>query len=156
MRRGRTSGFTLLELLVVVAIIAIIAAIAVMSYLTAMDKGRQKKTMNDIRMIASAWEARAADAETYVVAGYSFPGTEVPFDAMSAALTPTYIRQMPIADGWGTPWNFGVGNQPKDYAIRSAGRNRQFESNTYTPGQVEDMDCDIVFAAGGFVQYPLR
>jgi type II secretion system protein G len=151
--RSREKGFTLLELLVVVAIIAIIAGIAIVGYRMAMDRSRQKKTMNDMRMIATAWEARATDAHTYTVAGYTFPAQVAPADLL-AALTPTYIRQFPVNDGWGNAFGFGAGTLPKDYAIRSPGRDGVLDGNNYAGGEFDDIDCDIVFAGGTFVQYP--
>ena len=74
MIKRNQKGFTLIELLIVVAIIGILAAIAIPNLLTAMQRAKQKRTMADMRTIATAWEARATDINTYNAAGASPAG----------------------------------------------------------------------------------
>jgi type IV pilus assembly protein PilA len=59
--RRREKGFTLIELLIVVAIIGIIVAIAIPNLLNAIQRAKQKKSMAEIRTIATAAEAYAVD-----------------------------------------------------------------------------------------------
>ena len=87
MRRRGHAGFTLIELLVVVAIIGIIAAIAIANDLNAVAKARQKRTMADIRTIATAWEQRNAEKGSYTAAGFSFPAGPVTFTDLEQDLT---------------------------------------------------------------------
>ncbi len=63
MRKNR--GFTLIELLIVVAIIGIIAAIAIPNLLNAINRGRQKRSMADMRTIGTSIEAYAVDMAFY-------------------------------------------------------------------------------------------
>lgn len=150
-RRGSVSGFTIIELLVVIAIIAIVAAIAIMNYLSSLERARQKRTMADIRSIAQAWEAANSEKGNYGAAGFTFPAAFT-HDALTTALSPTYMRSIPRSDGWGRPLQFGAAG--KIYAIRSAGRDGVYEGDTYEQGAGANPDCDIVYSNGNFIRYP--
>src|SRR5947208_16735913 len=64
----KEKGFALIGLLFVVAIIGILAAIAIPNLLTAMQRARQKRSMADMRTIATAWESRATETNNYTAA----------------------------------------------------------------------------------------
>jgi general secretion pathway protein G len=141
----RQKGFTLIELLIVVAIIGIIAAIAIPNLLNAINRGRQKRSMADMRTIATATEAYAVDNMFY-------PDT-VDMSEMIGFLSTTYIKSMPIADGWGT--GFQVQSSIKSYTILSYGRDKSYDGTIAgARSETTTFDCDINYQNGGFMQYP--
>ena len=76
-------------------IVGIIAAIAIPNLLNAIDRGKQKRTMADMRSIATAIETYAVDQEVY-------PTTTDVYE-LSRMLSPDYIRHVPGFDGWENP-----------------------------------------------------
>lgn len=134
---------------VLVAIIGIVAAIAIPNLLTALQRSRQKRTMADMRSIASALEAYATNTNEFPAANS--------VEELAPVLTPTYIKAVPTLDGWGTPLAYERAT-PRDYAIASGGADKHLDKGAlreYTPRTAtQHFDCDIVFANGSFVQYP--
>lgn len=154
-------GFSVIELLIAAGIIAVIAAIALGNYFNAIHRSKQKRTMADIRSVAVAWESRAVDTKQYNAAGaaFSLPATPLSYQEMVTMLSPTYIRTLPAADGWGFPLQFrvdqgiGSGTPAALYAIRSPGRDGVY-SGSYQDGPTTNYDCDIVYSGGQFLLYP--
>lgn len=155
----KQKGFTLIELLIVVAIIGILAAIAIPNLLNAMQRARQKRSMADMRTIATAWEARATDLNRYTAAGaagdITWPATSNPITVMTDLVSPTYMRKVPLYDGWGTL--FYVGYNADNYAVKSYGADeKETTTQTSTPQAIttNNFDCDIIISLGNFVMYP--
>jgi type II secretion system protein G len=160
----KQKGFTLIELLIVVAIIGILAAIAIPNLLTAMQRSKQKRTMADIRTIATAWEARATDLNKYNAAGANFDinafGSTINGTDLTNGLTPTYIKNLPLKDGWGNlydykadqDWN-DTSNAAQEYLIWSSAKDAAFESAP-AGGATTNFNSDILYSNGSFVQYP--
>ena len=142
-------GFTLIELLIVVAIIGIIAAIAIPNLLNAIDRGKQKRTMADIRSIGTAVEAYAVDVNFYPrnITFGPVPTTVATF------IEPTFIRQAPDTDGWGGTVSYGSDTLGSEYTVRSFAKDRT-QSTTNNTGKTTDFDCDIIYMVGGFVAWP--
>lgn len=157
MKRNR-KGFTLIELLIVVAIIGIIVAIAIPNLLNAIQRAKQKRTMGDLRSIGTAAEAYAVDNNRYpAAAGYSLPtGVNwAPTGTISSGfqngVQPTYIKIVPLNDGWNSWFLYTNANNQQDYIMGSNGKDGV--SQTFKGGPTTNFNDDIIFVDGQFVQW---
>ena len=75
MARKHTSGFTLIELMVVVAIVAILAAIALPSFADQMRKSRRAEAVTTIQDAQLRLEKWRVDHSSYSGAGITFPAS---------------------------------------------------------------------------------
>lgn len=152
----RSAGFTLIELLIVIAIIGILAAIAIPNLLNAVQRGKQKRTMADMRALATAIEEYDVDNSAYpsaacVSPSYTAIGSALT-DTSFTNLTPTYISTLPLRDGWHHYFLYYVDETNSLYNLRSLGRDGV--AGPINCGTTTDFNDDIVFASGTFVQWP--
>jgi len=149
MLNRKSKGFTLIELLIVVAIIGIIAAIAIPNLLNAIDRGKQKRTMADLRSIGTAVEAYSVDTNFYPT-GNTMAGSS----GLQGVLEPTYIKKLPLTDGWNTNMEYNQGaTAGAGYTVKSYGKGAQ-EEGSPTGGKTTDFTKDIIFVDGQFTQWP--
>lgn len=133
---------------------AMLAAIAIPNFLTAANSAKQKRTVEDIRSIASAAEAYATDYNTY-------PSGES-IDALAARLEPTYIQTMPLKDGWGHALHYRATDcndrYCASYVLASGGKNGELEGPlaprdaAFVP--TTNYNEDMIFSNGRFWQGP--
>jgi type II secretion system protein G len=148
-------GFTLIELLIVVAIIGIIAAIAIPNLLNAIQRGKQKRTMADMRSIATAIEAFSVDNNRYPAGGS-------PLSDIRSSVEPRYIKKLPTVDAWNTPYDYIAGPTSataQQYTIASCGKDGGGSGATCTPdltysGSTTNFNNDLVFSQGSFIAFP--
>lgn len=119
-----------------------------------------RKTMADIRTIATAVEAYAIDHDD------EYPSGD--YDSLKPLLEPTYIKTMPALDMWKHPYAYVASDDHAHYRIVSAGADTIFEwdSRRIVPlkeGQQQPavvyrdrLEDDLIFADGAFLQAPVQ
>ncbi len=139
-------------LLPATAMLGVVAAIAVPNFLTAMQKGKQKATMGDMKSIAMAIESYITDK------GYAPKGKTL--EELKAELEPFYIKTLPLKDGWGNDlvYYHGGGAKQDEYAVGSGGKDGVFDGweqkGFYPVAAIQDFNRDIIFANGTFTLGP--
>jgi general secretion pathway protein G len=136
---------------VFVAILGIIAAIAIPNFLAAIQRAKQKRTMADMRNIATALEVYYGEKGKYPEAAS--------IEELSKMLQPKYVNTMPTIDAWEHEFRYTnwMENSSPRYAIGSAGKDGVWEKTdlrSYVSGSRESYDADIILVSGIFVQQP--
>lgn len=146
--------------IVILTVLGFLAAVAVPNLLTDLNRSRQKRSMADMRSLATALEARATDTDTYAIESIpvSLTATDfteltpVPLDAVERVLVPVYMRTPVRRDGWGNEFEVRVG--AKSYAIRSRGSDGNADPVIRFNHRIQSFEEDLVFTGGNFTQYP--
>lgn len=172
--RNRVRGFTLVELLVVVVVIGIIATLIIPMFLDAIQKGKQKRAMAEMRIVGTCWMAWLTDQVSASAAG---AGGERVYDisemqevdartvlnSLYQTQTFFYCSEVPVLDPWGWEYEYFINPDTllgsKAIAIRTPGRHGEFDygnSGRYPLGPfiVTNYDKDILWADGFFIHYP--
>jgi general secretion pathway protein G len=135
--RNRSSGFTLIEIMVVVVILAVLGALVVPKILENVDKARVTRAQSDIRAIETA-------LDLYRLDNFKYPTTEQGLAALvKQPVDPSitnyraggYLQSIP-KDPWNNLYQYASpGTDGRDYDITSYGRDGK-------PGG-EGYDADI-------------
>ena len=137
---------------VVIVSIVLLGWFVIPNYLPARNRSRQNHTMADMRSIATAWEARATDRNSYSVGGSG--DRRVSAGELARTLSPTYIRTFPRVDGWGREFEFAATAEGQAYVIRSFASDGRPDRIANLSGATTDFADDIIYSNGSFVRYP--
>ncbi len=138
-------------LLVAIAVAGIVAAIFIPNFLDALQKAKQKRTIADVRTIATTLESVREDDGSYPMAS----------GELGSRLS-THGVKTPLEDGWKHPLRYTClqpgPNSCESYELASAGRDGVFE---HQPGEYPQesfdttaYDSDIVMSDGMFSRWP--
>ncbi|MGZ8830581.1 MAG: tetratricopeptide repeat protein [Thermoanaerobaculia bacterium] len=154
MIRAYTSSGSAAVIVVEVAMVACVWFVYSV-FLAGSARAPVKRTMADLRTIATAIEARASDFNAYP------PARDI--DHLARYLVPTYIKQLPRTDGFRNAFRYeswrtdSRSSGPDHFAVGSAGYDWKWEKRSlrdYAGGATADRDCDIVYRDGAFITYP--
>ena len=169
----RPKGFNLFELLIAIVIITLLTMIVIPSVRTSMNRAKLKSTMKDTTVISGA-------LSDYIMDNGTTPPQSGVYNASSAlylALSPFYIKVLPLHDQWGYKFRiwcasaangvYGIaGAGSEDYTIASFGRDGSqegaftFNSNLPQEGffylkQFSDFNKDLVIWNGAWIRRPI-
>ncbi|MEM7248691.1 MAG: type II secretion system protein GspG [Acidobacteriota bacterium] len=138
-------GFSLTELLIVMGVIAALSAMAIPNLISAVQRGRQKRTVGELRAISSALGAYVTDNDNYPI-----ETTPIPVSQLDTVLTPTFINHLNGVDGWYRELTYE--SDGTDYTLTSLGRDGV--SSGPATGAITSFDHDILMSTGSFVTWP--
>ena len=130
------------SVIVMVPIAGIIAAIAIPNLLNAIDRGKQKRTMADLRTLGSAVKSYSIDHDFYPTAN--------DIEELRHLISPDFVKVVPTLDAWGHPIH--VVSTPEGYELVSRGKDGVADG--CRGGPKTTFNADICFANGQFHQWP--
>jgi len=136
----------------------IIAAVALPNLLAAKDRGKQKRTMADMRMAATALQAYQVDEGILPVPGHQGGAYYAVHDlsSLESYLVPLYIQDLPSLDAWGNPIQYGVSEDGEEFVLLSYGSDGESQTEEIPEEAVETAcyEDDIIWENDAFVQCP--
>ena len=112
-----SSGFTLIEIMVVLIIIAIMASFIVPSVISRPDEARATKVKNDIMALEGALDLFKLDNGRY-------PTNSEGLSILVEGDLNTYLKRLPL-DPWGSPYQFSNPGKNRNIDIFSLGADKQ-------------------------------
>ena len=144
-RHSMSRGFSLVELLIVCAVIGLLVAIAVPNLVNAIQRGRQARTVGDLRGLATAVAMYQQD-----YAKFPLESSLVVVATIEASVRP-YMGNMSKIDGWRRAFMYA--SDGDNYTLVSYGMNGVADQ-PWAQGPIHFFDDDIVIQGGSFMQWP--
>jgi len=136
-------GFSLIELMITLGVLGILAAITVPILLGALDRSRQRRTMADMRSVASATATMQIDTGDWATS----------LDDLDNL---GYLLGFPPNDAWGTKWHYHYQPGGRDgYHLRSSGADGQGGPAAPVPWINEPYEPDLEIENGVFTKAPM-
>jgi len=141
----RTSGFSLVELMITLVVIAVVAAVAIPAMLFAIDRSKQRATLSDMRSLGAA------------ISRYSLDHAYYPNGGLTAAELIPYLHEyggerLRAVDRWSNAFDY-VSDGRTFYSILSFGRDG-IDGEDIDFDHRNDFNRDIVYAGGQFLATP--
>ena len=147
---SRTAIAVIVSVILGSVMVSILVALVMPDFSEAKQRAYQKRTLASIRTVGTLVDAYGRDNKVY-------PRAES-MEELQTLLVPKYGSASPLLDAWGNDLRYGCSDeQCKGYAITSSGADRMFEQfyvSKYSKSTTTNLDCDIVWADGTFLQYP--
>jgi prepilin-type N-terminal cleavage/methylation domain-containing protein len=144
-RHSSSRGFSIVELLIVCAVIGLIAAIAIPNLVNAIQRGRQARTVADLRSLSTAVGMYQQDYAKFPVVS-DFEDITVINDILVA-----YMGGHNRNDAWQRPFRYK--SDGDNYTLLSYGLNGAMDQ-PWTRGPIHYFDDDLVVEGGAFLQWP--
>ena len=144
MKKHKSYGFTVVELIVVIVVIAVLTSITAIAYRSTQADSRDKKRIADAMILKSAIDEYYADNGAYprlTTCEYKSGAECVSGQVWTLLQEQGYLERMPMPDLATTTHTAGVNNAPDGKAYYLYYSPSTGASNIYVP--LESGDCKI-------------
>ena len=157
MKKHKSYGFTVVELIVVIVVIAVLTSITAIAYRSTQADSRDKKRIADVMILKSAIDEYYADNGAYprlTTCEYKSGAECVSGQVWTLLQEQGYLERMPMPDLATTTHTAGVNNAPGGKAYYLYFSNGSTNYQVYVP--LESGDCkfgkNIVASQWSYVQ----